>query len=113
MKFITTLCVMYPLTFIKTIKVLNYVSSLCIVFVFATVLYVIVKFFIWLATGKLNGVEHPHPKFPLLPASADMVPDVLTYICMFFSLYSIHASIVCVMYEYHKDFHLDSKFVKE
>ncbi len=101
MKFITTLCVMYPLTFIKTIKGLNYVSSLCIVFVFTTVIYVIVKFFIWIVTGELNGVNHPSPEFPWLPSSVDMIPDVLTYICMFFSLYSMHASIVCVMYEYH------------
>ena len=42
-----------------------------------------------------------------------MVPDVLTYNCMFLSLYSMHASIVCVMYEYHTDFKLDSEFIKK
>ena len=55
LKVIITMCIMYPLTMLKTIKVLNYVSSLCIVFVFVTVVYVVVEFFIFCSTGKILG----------------------------------------------------------
>lgn len=47
MKFIVCLCIMYPLTLIKTIKILNYVASLSIFFIFTSVIFVIVKFGIW------------------------------------------------------------------
>ena len=114
MKFITCLCIMFPLTFIKTIKVLNYIASLSIVFVFTSVAYVIVKFGIWKSTGEvISGIHHDPPVVPLGPISASMIPDVLTYICMFFSLYSMHANIVCIMYEYRNDFKLDNEVVKK
>jgi len=111
MKFITCLLVMYPLTLIKTIKVLNYIASLSIVFVFVSVIFVLVKFGQWKATGLLNDIVHPTPSIAIWPASAAMVPDVLTYITMFFSLYSMHASIVCIMYEYCVDFKVAARDV--
>lgn len=61
MKFITCLCVMYPLTLIKTIKVLNYVASMSLLFVFVSVIFVIIKFGIWEATGIMNGEIHTVP----------------------------------------------------
>eukprot|EP00703_Trepomonas_sp_PC1_P002531 JAP94075.1 Amino acid transporter family protein [Trepomonas sp. PC1] len=114
MKFITCLCIMYPLTLIKTIKALSYIASLSIVFVFTSVGYVIVKFGIWKSTGEIiKGIHHDAPKVPIGPLNASMIPDVLTYICMFFSLYSMHASVVCVMYEYRNDFQVKNDVIKK
>ncbi|CAL6002564.1 Amino_acid transporter family protein [Hexamita inflata] len=112
MKFITCLCVMFPLTFIKTIKVLNYVASLSLVFVMVSVIYVIVRFIQWKSTGLLNNIIHPAPSPAIWPASSAMIPDVLTYITMFFSLYSMHASLVCIMHEYATDFQVPVQVVK-
>lgn len=112
MKFITCLCVMYPLTLFKTIKVLNYIASCSIIFVFVSVFFVISEFGIWKNTGLLNGISHPAPPVAIWPQSAAYVPDVLTYICMFFSLYSMQASIVCIMYEYVSDFKVEVKLLK-
>ena len=70
MKFIICLLIMFPLTMFKTIKILNYVSSLSIVFVIVSVIFVIVKFGIWESTGELNGADHPKPEVAVWPYSA-------------------------------------------
>ena len=61
MKIITSLCIMFPMSLIKTIKVLSYIASLSLLFVFIAFFFVIVKFGQWKATGLLNGVEHRVP----------------------------------------------------
>lgn len=111
MKFITCLCIMYPLTLIKTIKALSYVASLSLLFVFISVFFVLVRFGIWEATGVLNGVEHRVPTVQIWPISTYYIPNVIKYVCLFFSLYSMHASIICIMYEYRNDYQIPTPVV--
>ncbi|KAH0576308.1 Amino acid transporter family protein [Spironucleus salmonicida] len=105
LKFICGLLVMFPLSLLKTIKVLNFISSFCILFVFLTVLYVIGQFFSWLATGRILNRDHVAPILQVWPANDNYILT-FTFITMFLSLYSMTASIPCIMREYVQDFNI-------
>ncbi|KAH0571426.1 Amino acid transporter family protein [Spironucleus salmonicida] len=105
LKFICTLCIMYPLTLLKTIKLLNFISSFCIIFVFFTVFYVLIQFIIWQSTGNILGQPHSQPRLQVMPLNNDYF-TVFSFICMFMSLYSMSATIPCIMREYVHDFGL-------
>lgn len=113
MKVIVAAGVIFPLTIPKSIRALNYISSAAVVFVIAAFVAINVRFVQWIMTRKLNGVDFNGMinTPPILPPDRSKldgykltnssVLDTLSYFTVFFTLYSLHASLTPIQHDIH------------
>ncbi|TNJ28556.1 Amino acid transporter family [Giardia muris] len=99
MKGIVATCIILPLTLFRTVKALSVISFFTFAFVIVACIGVTVRFVQWKATGDLEGIEHSAPPIPWYPESISKLPDTISYFTMFFTLYSIHASVTPLQHD--------------
>ena len=97
-KVIIAVVIMFPLTLLKTVDMISYISSFAIIFTLAALIAVNVRFFQYIATGVVNGVERGPVVAHLFPESTGW-PATIAYFTTFFALYTIHASMIPVQRE--------------
>lgn len=98
-KAIVTAVILLPLTLLRSVASMNYVSTFAVLFVFVAVIAITVRFAQFMAGTPIPGHPyHDRPPVPVLPAPGSG-PKVVAYFTVFFSLYSMHASTSPVQIE--------------
>lgn len=90
---IVAIVIIFPLTLMRTIDIISLVSSFAIIFALVAFIGINIRFFQYLSTGKVNGIEHPRPPIPVLPASNGW-PATIAYFTTFFALFTIQPNMI-------------------